>query len=90
MYSFFCLSEQANLVAAFEQSLALMTTRLQSLSMSQEQKVTSHPHFQTQTHTNVNTSCIPPRCGQLRAGSVVLTWSKVTLITACSMQLNVG
>lgn len=33
--------QQANLVAAFEQSLALMTTRLQSLSMSHEQKVIS-------------------------------------------------
>ncbi|KAL2104221.1 hypothetical protein ACEWY4_001089 [Coilia grayii] len=32
------LSENANLVAAFEQSLALMTTRLQSLSMTAEQK----------------------------------------------------
>ncbi|KAM8754994.1 neuron navigator 1-like isoform 5-T5 [Acanthopagrus schlegelii] len=32
------LTANANLVAAFEQSLALMTTRLQSLSMSQEQK----------------------------------------------------
>ncbi|XP_024914903.1 neuron navigator 1-like isoform X4 [Cynoglossus semilaevis] len=32
------LSTNANLVAAFEQSLALMTTRLQSLSMSHEQK----------------------------------------------------
>ncbi|XP_012991678.3 neuron navigator 1 isoform X3 [Esox lucius] len=32
------LSANANLVAAFEQSLALMTTRLQSLSVSQEQK----------------------------------------------------
>ncbi|KAM6977022.1 neuron navigator 1-like isoform 3-T3 [Aplochiton taeniatus] len=32
------LSANANLVAAFEQSLALMTTRLQSLSMSQEHK----------------------------------------------------
>ncbi|XP_062315939.1 neuron navigator 1 isoform X1 [Osmerus eperlanus] len=34
------LSANANLVAAFEQSLALMTTRLQSLSVSQEQKDT--------------------------------------------------
>ncbi|XP_029911460.1 neuron navigator 1-like isoform X1 [Myripristis murdjan] len=32
------LSANANLVAAFEQSLALMTTRLQSLSVSHEQK----------------------------------------------------
>ncbi|XP_072305973.1 neuron navigator 1 isoform X3 [Eucyclogobius newberryi] len=32
------LSANANLVAAFEQSLALMTSRLQSLSYSQEQK----------------------------------------------------
>uniref|UniRef100_A0A8D3DW00 Neuron navigator 1 n=1 Tax=Scophthalmus maximus TaxID=52904 RepID=A0A8D3DW00_SCOMX len=32
------LSANANLVAAFEQSLALMTTRLQSLSISHEQK----------------------------------------------------
>ncbi|XP_061112792.1 neuron navigator 1-like isoform X2 [Conger conger] len=32
------LSANANLVAAFEQSLALMTTRLQSLSFSAEQK----------------------------------------------------
>ncbi|KAJ8258080.1 hypothetical protein GJAV_G00192930 [Gymnothorax javanicus] len=32
------LSANANLVAAFEQSLALMTTRLQSLSVSAEQK----------------------------------------------------
>uniref|UniRef100_A0A8C9U0M2 Neuron navigator 1 n=1 Tax=Scleropages formosus TaxID=113540 RepID=A0A8C9U0M2_SCLFO len=32
------LSENANLVAAFEQSLALMTSRLQSLSASSEQK----------------------------------------------------
>ncbi|XP_073326934.1 neuron navigator 1-like [Pagrus major] len=32
------LTANANLVAAFEQSLALMTTRLQSLSMTQEQK----------------------------------------------------
>ncbi|XP_056240193.1 neuron navigator 1-like isoform X4 [Seriola aureovittata] len=31
-------ANQANLVAAFEQSLALMTTRLQSLSISHEQK----------------------------------------------------
>ncbi|KAM4609793.1 neuron navigator 1-like [Polymixia lowei] len=34
------LSANANLVAAFEQSLALMTTRLQSLSVSHEQKDT--------------------------------------------------
>ncbi|XP_061112794.1 neuron navigator 1-like isoform X4 [Conger conger] len=34
------LSANANLVAAFEQSLALMTTRLQSLSFSAEQKDT--------------------------------------------------
>ncbi|XP_034028374.1 neuron navigator 1-like isoform X2 [Thalassophryne amazonica] len=34
------LSANANLVAAFEQSLALMTTRLQSLSLSHEQKDT--------------------------------------------------
>ncbi|XP_061645828.1 neuron navigator 1-like isoform X3 [Phyllopteryx taeniolatus] len=34
------LSTNANLVAAFEQSLALMTTRLQSLSLSHEQKDT--------------------------------------------------
>ncbi|CAK6951518.1 neuron navigator 1-like [Scomber scombrus] len=34
------LSANANLVAAFEQSLALMTTRLQSLSISHEQKDT--------------------------------------------------
>ncbi|KAL0978787.1 hypothetical protein UPYG_G00175180 [Umbra pygmaea] len=33
------LSANANLVAAFEQSLQLMTSRLQSLSVSQEQKV---------------------------------------------------
>ncbi|CAL8250137.1 unnamed protein product [Arctogadus glacialis] len=33
-------ANQANLVAAFEQSLALMTTRLQSLSVSHEQKDT--------------------------------------------------
>ncbi|XP_029361562.1 neuron navigator 1 isoform X2 [Echeneis naucrates] len=32
------LTANANLVAAFEQSLALMTTRLQSLSLSHEQK----------------------------------------------------
>ncbi|XP_076022504.1 neuron navigator 1 isoform X2 [Genypterus blacodes] len=32
------LSANANLVAAFEQSLAMMTTRLQSLSISHEQK----------------------------------------------------
>ncbi|XP_054464498.1 neuron navigator 1-like [Anoplopoma fimbria] len=32
------LTANANLVAAFEQSLQLMTTRLQSLSMTQEQK----------------------------------------------------
>lgn len=32
---------QANLVAAFEQSLALMTARLQTLSVSSDQKVTS-------------------------------------------------
>lgn len=31
--------KQANLVAAFEQSLSLMTTRLQSLSLSHNQKV---------------------------------------------------
>lgn len=30
---------QANLVAAFEQSLTLMTARLQSLSVTSEQKV---------------------------------------------------
>lgn len=30
---------QANLVAAFEQSLALMTARLQTLSVSSDQKV---------------------------------------------------
>uniref|UniRef100_A0AAY4EGX7 Neuron navigator 1 n=1 Tax=Denticeps clupeoides TaxID=299321 RepID=A0AAY4EGX7_9TELE len=34
------LSENANLVAAFEQSLALMTSRLQSLSVSSDQKDT--------------------------------------------------
>ncbi|KAM7411846.1 hypothetical protein PAMA_021700 [Pampus argenteus] len=34
------LSANANLVAAFEQSLALMTTRLQTLSISHEQKDT--------------------------------------------------
>lgn len=34
------LSANANLVAAFEQSLALMTARLQSLSLTQEQKDT--------------------------------------------------
>ncbi|XP_029994486.1 neuron navigator 1 isoform X2 [Sphaeramia orbicularis] len=34
------LTANANLVAAFEQSLALMTTRLQSLSISHEQKDT--------------------------------------------------
>ncbi|CAL8366991.1 unnamed protein product [Lota lota] len=34
------LTANANLVAAFEQSLALMTTRLQSLSVSHEQKDT--------------------------------------------------
>ncbi|KAM9785796.1 neuron navigator 1-like [Neosynchiropus ocellatus] len=34
------LSANANLVAAFEQSLSLMTTRLQSLSISHEQKDT--------------------------------------------------
>ncbi|XP_077369715.1 neuron navigator 1 isoform X2 [Festucalex cinctus] len=34
------LSANANLVAAFEQSLSLMTTRLQSLSLSHEQKDT--------------------------------------------------
>ncbi|XP_051914602.1 neuron navigator 1 isoform X6 [Hippocampus zosterae] len=34
------LSANANLVAAFEQSLALMTTRLQSLSLSHDQKDT--------------------------------------------------
>ncbi|XP_036386458.1 neuron navigator 1-like isoform X1 [Megalops cyprinoides] len=34
------LSENANLVAAFEQSLALMTSRLQTLSVSAEQKDT--------------------------------------------------
>ncbi|KAL2091073.1 hypothetical protein ACEWY4_013336 [Coilia grayii] len=34
------LSENANLVAAFEQSLALMTSRLQSLSVTSEQKDT--------------------------------------------------
>ncbi|KAA8591022.1 hypothetical protein FQN60_001965, partial [Etheostoma spectabile] len=34
------LTANANLVAAFEQSLQLMTTRLQSLSISQEQKDT--------------------------------------------------
>ncbi|KAM9856176.1 neuron navigator 1 [Aulostomus maculatus] len=34
------LTANANLVAAFEQSLALMTTRLQSLSLSHEQKDT--------------------------------------------------
>lgn len=56
----FIFFNQANLVAAFEQSLQLMTTRLQSLSISQEQKVSSHPHFQTQTLTNLNSSCIPP------------------------------
>ncbi|XP_028438067.1 neuron navigator 1 isoform X4 [Perca flavescens] len=33
------LTANANLVAAFEQSLQLMTTRLQSLSISQEQKI---------------------------------------------------
>lgn len=46
--SLFVVSKQANLVAAFEQSLALMTTRLQSLSVSHEQKVIWQP--QTQTH----------------------------------------
>lgn len=34
-----CLPLKANLVAAFEQSLALMTARLQTLSVSSEQKV---------------------------------------------------
>lgn len=34
-----CVSVKANLVAAFEQSLALMTARLQTLSVSSEQKV---------------------------------------------------
>ncbi|KAM9829823.1 neuron navigator 1 isoform 7-T8 [Syngnathus typhle] len=37
------LSANANLVAAFEQSLALMTTRLQSLSISHEQKESFPP-----------------------------------------------
>ncbi|KAK7884263.1 hypothetical protein WMY93_027386 [Mugilogobius chulae] len=42
------LSANANLVAAFEQSLALMTSRLQSLSLSHEQKVTRHIRIRRQ------------------------------------------
>lgn len=45
---------QANLVAAFEQSLALMTARLQSLSVTSEQKV----HIKTHTFYILNTSCV--------------------------------
>lgn len=40
-----CSCLQANLVAAFEQSLALMTARLQSLSVTSEQKVSLHQLF---------------------------------------------
>lgn len=36
---------QANLVAAFEQSLALMTARLQSLSVTSEQKVSVYSNY---------------------------------------------
>lgn len=38
---------QANLVAAFEQSLALMTARLQTLSVSSDQKVHADLKLQT-------------------------------------------
>lgn len=54
-------------MAAFEKSLTLMTTRLQSLSVSHEQKVKAPPHFQTQ---NLNASCIPVAAKQVRQRSV--------------------
>lgn len=77
--------KQANLVAAFEQSLALMTTRLQSLSISHEQKVPSSArHIHTFKHTRTQTwipaafhPCAHLLSGRLRAGSMCanMEWS---------------
>uniref|UniRef100_A0A3Q3JWA1 Neuron navigator 1-like ubiquitin-like domain-containing protein n=1 Tax=Monopterus albus TaxID=43700 RepID=A0A3Q3JWA1_MONAL len=64
------LTANANLVAAFEQSLALMTTRLQSLSFSHEQKVTLH-----------STTMLIFRAASEEQAMIVLTWSEVTVIT---------
>lgn len=88
----FFFSKQANLVAAFEQSLSLMTARLQSLSISHEQKVTPP-----------NTSSLPnthkPEFLPHSTTVVAVVWavsleeaaaSEVTLIPACSEGLNVG
>lgn len=86
-FTLFSFAQQANLVAAFEQSLALMTTRLQSLSFSHEQKVKAlvpstlsvalAPGFQL--HSAV----------VARAASV-LTRSEMTLIPALGERLNIG
>ncbi|XP_035244951.1 neuron navigator 1 isoform X2 [Anguilla anguilla] len=74
------LSENANLVAAFEQSLALMTSRLQSLSVTADQKdtelldlretievlKTKNTEAQTIIHGALSTADLTPKSADLR------------------------
>ncbi|XP_036839126.1 neuron navigator 1 isoform X6 [Oncorhynchus mykiss] len=91
---------QANLVAAFEQSLQLMTSRLQSLSVSQEQKVpdseltdlketieilkTKNTEAQDIIHVALSNPDIPPKELQMKRQNSSESISSLNSITSHS------
>ncbi|XP_064825213.1 neuron navigator 1 isoform X4 [Oncorhynchus masou masou] len=94
------LSANANLVAAFEQSLQLMTSRLQSLSVSQEQKVpdseltdlketieilkTKNTEAQDIIHVALSNPDIPPKELQMKRQNSSESISSLNSITSHS------
>ncbi|XP_064882691.1 neuron navigator 1 isoform X10 [Oncorhynchus nerka] len=94
------LSANANLVAAFEQSLQLMTSRLQSLSVSQEQKVpdseltdlketieilkTKNTEAQDVIHVALSNPDIPPKELQMKRQNSSESISSLNSITSHS------
>ncbi|XP_064882693.1 neuron navigator 1 isoform X11 [Oncorhynchus nerka] len=92
------LSANANLVAAFEQSLQLMTSRLQSLSVSQEQKdseltdlketieilKTKNTEAQDVIHVALSNPDIPPKELQMKRQNSSESISSLNSITSHS------
>ncbi|XP_013989289.2 neuron navigator 1 isoform X3 [Salmo salar] len=94
------LSANANLVAAFEQSLQLMTSRLQTLSVSQEQKVpdseltdlketieilkTKNTEAQDIIHVALSNPDIPPKELQMKRQNSSESISSLNSITSHS------